>query len=163
MENNQQLEQPKLLEELTNKSPLEITSRKILWRTLWTTIIYFVTVLIDLFVQISKNPAPIFVNINQIIIDTSTALPLFVLIAGIWTELEDRKMLTAFRLQEEYKKGEARGEVRGEARGEVRGEAQVLDAFQEAQKNGIPLEKVLETYESKSGNKDDQNATSKVP
>ena len=35
------------------------------------------------------------------------------------------------------------------------GEAKVINAFQEAHKNGIPLETVLKTYESKSGNKGD--------
>ena len=43
----------------------------------------------------------------------------------------------------------------------AQGEAKVINALQEAQKKGIPLEQALETYKSKNGKKSNKNTASK--
>jgi uncharacterized membrane protein YhdT len=130
---NYDIEQVGPKEKFVGDSPLEITTKKILWITFGIAIIYLVfTLITEYIIPISKGTGfYLWVNINQTIIDISDSLPLFVLIAAISAEVQERKMLTALKLQKLYDRALNRGIEIGIEQGIVEGRNQVLTELEQ--------------------------------
>ena len=90
-------------------------------------------------------------DVKTCIKEIGTLTPLFIIVSTIAVEGGVRIMEWAVAKRARRKDEEKRRDAKTRAEGE----AKVINALQEAQKNGIPLEKALETYQSKSTNKDD--------
>lgn len=93
-------------------------------------------------------------GVKTCIIETGTSIPLFILTSTIIIEGKGRIMEWVEIRRARRRDQEKQREAQIFAKGENQGEAKVINALQEASKNGLTLEKVLEKYESKSGNKD---------
>ena len=58
-----------------------------------------------------------------------------------------------------YAEGKAEGIAQGKTEGIAQGKKELFDELREAQRKGIPLEKVLENYNTENSNKVDDSAT----
>lgn len=92
-------------------------------------------------------------GVRTCLIETGTSIPLFILTSTIIIEVKGRIMEWVEIRRAKRRDQEKQRELQILAQGENQGKTEVINALQEASKNGLTLEQALEKYESKSSKK----------